>query len=429
MSAHPFNSRAGSAGLPLRISSGPELSPRALAFLLYGFVVVANISDVITSLQVIRGGGITAGQVLKSVVFAFLFVANLDRVSERGGLLYCYLLFGYFMAVELAAVAIHHDPGFLVDGFVFSTKALLPFMAYYWLESQVDRGRLRFGTLEGLLLLYVGLFCLNILVPVALGVSLLNYGTSGYTGFYNAGNELGAFIAFMLPITMYFAFRGRRRALAAVLAAALVVCGILTGAKTPLLASALSLVLVPLVIWRHFVAGTVVGGLLLAGPVLYVLTHLNDLARLLPENIFGRLITAVTERYSILEILLGVRIEYFRLYMEQAQAAGLAEALFGRGFVAAAEFMLPVTGAYKAAEMEAVDLVARYGLVGLTLVVVLVAGVFVSHTARDAYSRVVIFATLVLMLVSLLAGHVLGNAFCGFVIAMAYAARVCPERA
>ncbi len=427
MSARAFNN-AGPATLPFGVSAGRELSPRALAILLYGFVVITSIADVITSLQVIRGGGVTAGQLLKSAVFAFLFVANLDRVSERGGLLYCYLLFAYFMTVELAAVIIHHDAGFLVDGFVFSTKALLPFMAYYWLEGHVDRGRLRFHTLEGLLLLYVGLFCLNILVPVALGVSLLNYGSTGYTGFYNAGNELGAFIAFMVPITMYFALRGRHKAVAAVLAMALIVCGLLTGAKTPLLASALSLVLVPLVMWRHFLAGTVLGGILLAGPVLYVLTHLNDLARLLPENVFGRLITHVTERYSILEILLGVRIEYFRLYLEQLQSASLVEALFGRGFVAAAEFMLPVTGAYKAAEMEAVDLVARYGLVGLALVALLVAGVFVSHAARDAYSRVVIYATGVLMLVSLLAGHVLGNAFCGFVLAMAYAARVCPER-
>ncbi len=408
---------------------GTVLTSRALAFLLYGFVVVANVSDVVTSLQVIQGGGVTAGQLLKSAVFAFLFVANLDRVSQRGGLLFCYLLFGYFMAVELVAVASHHEAGFLVGGFVFASKALLPFMAYYWLEKQVDEGRLSFRTLEGLLLLYVGLFCLNILVPVALGVSLLNYGTSGYTGFYNAGNELGAFIAFMVPITLYFTFRGRHRLIAGLLAAALIVCGVLTGAKTPLLASALSLVLVPLIMWRHFVAGAVVGGILLAGPVLYILTHLNDLARLLPENIFGRLITAVTERYSLIEILLGVRIEYFRLYMEQIQASGFVSALFGRGFVNAADFMLPVTGAYKAAEMEAVDLLARYGLVGLTLVLILVVGVFVLHAARDAYSRVLTYATLILVMVSLLAGHVLGNAFCGFVLAMAFAARVCPTRA
>ncbi len=414
---------------PRDTAPGGVLSSRALAFLLYGFVVVANVSDVVTSLQVIRGGGITAGQVLKSAVFAFLFVANLDRVSQRGGLVFCYLLFAYFMVVELVAVAGHHEARFLVDGFVFASKALLPFMAYYWLETQVDEGRLSFGTLERLLLLYVALFCLNILVPVALGVSLLNYGTSGYTGFYNAGNELGAFIAFMVPVTLYFSFRGNHRFIAALLAAALVVCGILTGAKTPLLASALSLVLVPLIMWRHFVAGAVIGGVVLAGPVLYVLTHLSDLARLLPESIFGRLITAVTERYSLIEILLGVRIEYFRLYMDQLQASGLVQGLFGRGFVAAADFMLPVTGAYKAAEMEAVDLVARYGFVGLTLVVILVLGVFILHAARDAYSRVLTYATLILVLVSLLAGHVLGNAFCGFVLGMAYAARVCPTRA
>jgi len=401
-----------------------RLKQRSCEHLLFLFIVFVNAVDIVTSIYVVGGGGaLTLGKIVKSVIFLTLLLTTLPLARRRPGLWYCYLLLGYFGAIELVVAARHQEPMFLAQGLAFSTKALLPFLAYYWLSDLKERGLLSVDGIRKALYLYVALFSMNIIVPTAFGVSFLNYTDSGYTGFYNAGNELGAFVTLMVPLMIYFSLtRSGARTLPVLLTLLLIVGGLLTGAKTPLLAAGLSLAFVPAIVWRRYVTGMVLVSIILVIPGIYVLNNLRILAGFLPANVFGKLIWVISERYSIWDVLLGVRRELFTKFVQEISSRSFWEILFGLGFSDSASFMMPIYGIDKAAEMDAVDLASRYGLVGLLLVFVLLAGVFVAHAAgRDVYSRVLIYTLALLASLSLVAGHVFGNAFCVFVLGLAFA--------
>src|SRR3990172_296587 len=390
---------------------------------LYGTIVFLSVVDTITSAQVMEGKGFTAGQVLKGVIFVFLFLFNLGQIGIRKNLVYLYVFFFYLFFVEFSNfLFVHHETSFFLKGLSFATKVLFLFFIYYFLMAISRKNYIRIETLKKGFYLYVLLFSVNILLPIFMGLSHTTYTSSGFSGFYSSGNELGVFVTIAAPALLYIYFRESSNKLAlSVPLLILVVSGILTGAKTPLVSLVLSFVFVPILLarkkwpWIVFVACSVLlSTLIFSGSV-------QGLISFLPREIYGRLIWTVMERTDIWEILLGVRLDYFELYVRDILNRDAAGLLFGSGFVYSSHFMYRMVGMYKAAEMDGIDLMARYGIIGLFFVTALALFTVKTHYNRTSgYSVVLTYTFLLLLANSLLAGHVLGNAFSSVILGILF---------
>ena len=380
----------------------------------YLTIVLFNIVDIITSFQLLKGEDFTAGQIFKGAIFIVLLILNMRHSHIRGGLFLVLGLLYYFIIVETANYLFYqYDVKFLWRGLSFSMKATLPFMFYFYYVSMCRKGAMNYDVLKRGVYFYVMLFSLNMIAPAMSGVSRLNYERSGFTGLYYAGNDVGAYLTVTFPIMFYFFLRdAKHRVLTAILLVLLVISGILTGAKTPLISIMLSVTIIPILLTRNRRRWLFAVPILMFGVYVVLMLYGQGLLDYLPRSVYGRLIWTIQTRDSFLDILLGVRLEYLAQYIDNIKSKGFFGLLFGNGFVNASTFMYRYTGMYKAAEMDGVDIIARYGFVGIIIVSSMIYKVLKTHyEPRLELSLIVTYMLCLLVFNALLAGHVFGNAF------------------
>lgn len=393
------------------------------AVIFFAAILAFNIVDVITAVQLMRAEEFTAGQVFKGLLFLFLFISNFRYIKIYRNMMFIYLLFFYMLLVEsFNFFLFQYEIGFFVRGMSFVSKTIMPFLIYYFLVELRRKEYITLETLKRGFYLYIFLFSMIIIIPVLLGIAKTAYYKSGYTGLYNAGNELGSFLTVTSPILLYFFFtKTKNRKILFLLLVLLFTGGILTGAKTPLISIVVSAVAVPMLLSKR----KYILFFLLLILVLFIywifISNLQSILSLLPKSIYGRLIWRISESHSLLEVLLGVRLDYFHAYLNDISNRNPISMLIGYGFIYSADFMFQRTGAYKVAEMDGIDLLSRYGLFGLLFVTAIIMIVLKNNYNKDSrYSVILTYMVVLLISNSLLAGHVFGNAFSALILGIIF---------
>lgn len=398
------------------------VSQRRNELFLHAFILFVCIADVVTSFQTEYGlGSITLGQLSKPLIFLALFFYCLKMKSHKVEILIITFLFLYILGVEIINGYFHQRTPFFTIGVSGAFKTTLPFYAYFCLKDLYSRGYFSLKTLERAFLLYCFTITFNVIVPVLLGVSFSNYREGGYSGFYQAGNELNAFLVVSLPMLFYF-FLEKRTKFILGLTLTMALCALLTGSKSTLGSVLLSFAFVPFLI--HWTRVITVPFMAITSGVSAVLIweYLDKIVALFPSGgIYARLVYTVKQNTSILDILLGVRVKLFDYYVIEFNDSHWLHQLFGKGYQHAHAFMYPIMGQSKPAEMDIIDFIARYGLLGWTLMFLILVWVLLKHMQfKLNYTYALIFSFSLLSMNAILAGHVMSNSFLVFQLAIIF---------
>lgn len=385
------------------------------------FVVFVCMVDVVTSFQSEYGIGPTLGQMTKPFIFLSLLMYCIFMKRYRLEVYIVTLLFLYIMGVEIVNAYIHQELSYFTVGISGAFKTTLPFYTYFFLKERADAGCFQRKHLDGIFLLYCAVVVFNVIFPVMMGISFSNYKEGGYSGFYQAGNELNAFIVLSLPMLIYYAM-SRRSWMIAGLMLLMTLCALLTGSKSTLGSVLLSYAFVPFLFhWTRYISIPVIMGLGVAG-VMLVWEYLDKIVGLFSTSgIYARLAYTLKQNTSILDILLGVRVQYFGYYLNEFENSSWGHILFGKGYQYAHEFMFPIVGKTKSAEMDIIDFIARYGLLGWTLMAFILLWTLIKHVNfKSTFTWVFLFSFGLLSLNAILAGHVLSNSFLVFHLAVLF---------
>ena len=149
---------------------------------------------------------------------------------------------------------------------------------------------------------------------------------------------------------------------------------------------------------------------------------LDKIVALFPSGgVYARLVYTLKQNTSILDILLGVRVKLFDYYLDEFFNSSSLNILFGKGYQYAHSFMYPIMGKNKSAEMDIIDSIARYGMIGWTFLALILLWTFIRHlNFKQNYTYSFYFAFFLLSVNAVLAGHVLSNSFLVFHIAVLF---------
>ena len=396
---------------------------------LYLFIATICVIDVVTSFQTEYGlGSLSLGQLSKPLVFTFLFIRTIFHKEYRTEMIAIGLFVFYLLWVELSNAYFHQDLGYFIKGLAGVQKTTLPFYSYFYLKILMDKGLVDWRILKNCFLFYTFFVAINVLLPFTLGISFSNYEGGGYSGFYQAGNELNAYLVVSLPMVLYYGITYRDKG-ALVLVVMVSLVAILTGSKSTLGSVLLSFIYMPFLLHKTRIITIpviTIGGI---GVASFIWNYIHVILDLLPLGIYGRLIYTIQSRTNILDILLGVRVFLFDKYTTEFLNADFYQVVFGKGFQYAHSFMFPIMGKNKSAELDIVDFIARYGMLGFTIFTLFLAYTWYKHhKPKSSFNSSFKFAFILLTIAAVLAGHVLSNSFLVFLLSILFALNLCELR-
>ncbi|MGM7634625.1 O-antigen ligase family protein [Bacillus sp. Hm123] len=190
------------------------LNHRTLLVLL-AFLVLQPVIDVMTTASIlIFNLNITVGVILR-VLFMGIILLLLLKLSfkHRGARKYIFYLVGLaiLLIINIAINMNLKDPYFLFKELKFYNKVIyfpILFLGFSMIYLQLKQSRIKVVEKTTSYFLYSSIFISVVfIVSYFTGTSLSNYShtKTGYTGWFFAGNEIGAIMAIILPMTALYA--------------------------------------------------------------------------------------------------------------------------------------------------------------------------------------------------------------------------------
>jgi hypothetical protein len=406
-----------------------SVSKEKKKFLFFFFLVIMNIVEVITSIQTDSGSGLTLGQLIKTILFFVYLLIALKMMRNYPELIVFLWLGVYLFVVEVINFWYYSRPDWLIGGVSGIIKHIMPFLMYYSWIWMADQKWFDHNTYKKGFLFYSFGFSILFYLPVFLGISKENYsGGGGFQGWYNAGNEIGTFLVIVVPLVLCWFLKEANKRTTGILLFLLLLIGVLTGAKAPLGVMLFSFLLIPAVVSRHPIQGLLFVVVMISLGFSLVFLNFNFILSMLPGEIYGRMLYRISQSVDAFDFLFGIRLNFLNLYMEYWKQANWFELLFGSGIKGAMRVTWPVFLEYRTAELDLIDLMARYGLVGFLGFCSIIGTVIFRSYSSLGYSKSVVIMLLLLCGNGIMAGHTLGNAFPTVVLTLALAVNTLQKR-
>ncbi len=192
-----------------------ELKQHRIMIALVAFILIQPLVDVLTTASILYTSlPLTIGVVIRLAYMAIMagWIVHAATKSKRAKYYLFYLVgFAALVFVNFGMNMVIKEPFLIVEEITFYTKAVYFHVLFFGflllLESLRESGSDHKQMLINYLLIVSGMISAVFVIAQITGTSLTNYARSkeGWTGWFYAGNEIGATMAILLPITAIYA--------------------------------------------------------------------------------------------------------------------------------------------------------------------------------------------------------------------------------
>jgi hypothetical protein len=341
-------------------------------------------------------------------------------LKSRMTLLLVLVSFIFLIIGPAARFTENNKSDFLFNDISLAIKAITPFITFYFCKiiAKVHPDILgRYGTKVLMINLLAILF--NLFVGT-LGYGFPSYEGGedgqgiGVRGFYVAGNELSGCFVLLFGFILHYCWNIKKAYFYPV-AIVTAMCGALIATKTAMLASIILIFMVPIVnerknLFRLTKLKVRLFLMMLVGVALATYFILDFLQSI---GLRDKMMWILKEK-GLLELIFSGRLDFVSNIMDAFMAgAGWFQYLFGIGTVGMSDFFVTKYSA----EVDPVDLFVYVGAVGSTIVYAAILAVILPAflmCRRDRFlPPVVVLVNLILLLLSVLSGHILTSGMLG----------------
>ncbi|MFJ7934361.1 O-antigen ligase family protein [Sporosarcina sp. NPDC096371] len=192
-----------------------ELKHSKIMLALVAFIILQPVIDVLTTASILFIDlPLTVGVLIRLAYLGIMaaWIVYAATKSKRAKLYLLYLVgFAVLVVVNFVTGMMVKKPFFIVEELTFYTKAVYFHVLFFGflllIESLAKNGSDTKKQLVNYFLLASGIISAVFVIAQLTGTSLANYARSkeGWTGWFYAGNEIGAAMAILLPITALYA--------------------------------------------------------------------------------------------------------------------------------------------------------------------------------------------------------------------------------
>ena len=192
-----------------------ELKYSKIMLALVAFIIISPLIDVMTTASILFIDlPITVGIIIRLAYLGAMaaWIVYAATKSKRARLYLLYLTgFAVLVVINFVTGMVVKEPFFIVEELTFYTKVVYFHVLFFGflllLEALAKNGSDTKKQLVNYFLLASGTISFVFVVAQLTGTSLANYARSkeGWTGWFYAGNEIGASMAILLPITALYA--------------------------------------------------------------------------------------------------------------------------------------------------------------------------------------------------------------------------------
>lgn len=192
-----------------------ELKQHRIMIALVAFILIQPLIDVLTTVSILYTNlPLTVGVVIRLAYLAVMavWILLMARKSKKAKLYLAYLI--GFAALVVANFTINYlvkEPFLLIEELTFYTKAVYFHVLFFGFLLLIEALKANGSDSKEMLIRYFlivsGFISAVFVIAQVTGTSLTNYARSkeGWTGWFYAGNEIGATMAILLPITALYA--------------------------------------------------------------------------------------------------------------------------------------------------------------------------------------------------------------------------------
>ncbi|WP_269050048.1 O-antigen ligase family protein [Sporosarcina sp. G11-34] len=192
-----------------------ELKQHKIMLAIAVFIILQPLIDVLTTASILYVDlPVTIGVLIRLAYLAIMaaWIVYAALTSKKAKLYLAYLTgFALLIVINFATNYFVKDPFLMVEELTFYTKVVYFHVLFFGflllLEKLAERGTDTKSQLVNYFLISALFISAVFIVSQVTGTSLTNYARSkeGWTGWFYAGNEIGAIMAILLPLTALFA--------------------------------------------------------------------------------------------------------------------------------------------------------------------------------------------------------------------------------
>lgn len=377
------------------------MTKSVLDLYLWFFFSLWLIVDSFTGLALNLGFSVPLSQVFKLLVLLLLII-KVSRFKR-------YLLFLFFILTYLLILLIHH--GIRSANFILTishlTKLLSTIYLYFYFVYTIKLYQ------NGILLNIKKVFIIGFLViSVNLTMGLFDIGFHtyvnegiGYKGFFYAGNELGGVIACIIPFVLYVTYWNYSTKAYCILSIFILTLALILSTKSVLLICFLSVFVIP---WLY-------GTKKIRTKLLFILLTVG-----LPLLIF-MIVKMITNENDLMikysyayqnKGLMGLILSDRDLFWKEKSVLFESQDFYTRFFG---------LGENITVEMDLFDVLLNYGYFGCIATIGIYSYLFIvafKYKRYNSYNKLVVYQDFLLLLMSLVAGHILFSSMAGIYIAL-----------
>lgn len=376
--------------------------------------------DTLTGISVYYGVGVTGLSMLfKLLILALVFV-NIGSYSPKLLLIFLTLILILMIGPTQSFLSFGQTK-YYFDDFSYALKLVTPIVifSYAYILQRIYPELLR-NWLPTILFSNFGAVIFN-LVLGKLGFGWPSYGGTagqpgiGVNGFYVAGNELSACFVLLYGFVLHYVWMTQSKRRYVLVALSTLYFGAAIATKTAMLASLMLVFLVPLLNERANLFKLTKLKIALLGPFVVITTAVILFIESLLTRIglWDRFVWIINEK-GWLTLIVSGRDEKAELLLDHFESyASIGDYIWGIGASGITHFET----IFYAAEIDPIDIFIWFGVVGVSSVVcaIFLMNFLAFRSIRSSafYPPVIVLVNLVLILLSLMSGHIWASGMLG----------------
>jgi hypothetical protein len=373
---------------------------------------LAPIADCLTGILILGGklGEGAAGS--PSQLFRFILMLGMFiylSPSKKYFFLTTLLIF-YFLVVETLGFIFHKSLYGIVIGMVYSSKIVYLAMIFFMFKRLLKKNSVSLEQIKIYFKNGVFISSLFLIIPFILGLGYNTYieGTFGFKGFFSSGNGLGVFLGCGL-LFMSYALKSDKSRYSIIKTIVVLFATLLVGSKTTMICVGISLIYIILFAFNRTTSLTIAILTTIIGVYYFSLIKSGF------EVVFDVVLFRYNNTDSVITFLMSERDVYFRNAITNLQIDGGYALRLIAGLGALISFRNPYASYNNIDTLESdfSDLFFAYGIIS---VIVYLGGAIYLH--YQYISKRLFFGIIFTLLIlhSVLAGHILFNGMSGILL-------------
>lgn len=399
-----------------------KLIDRVILFFFYSLLFIDTINGIL-----IRSGIIGISSPIKFLLLGLMLVRIFSFSVERG-----VLMFTMFFLLSIPCFSsfffVYSDVSVLfADLTIVFRYMLIPVSFLYGtkLFSQLEE-TLRTEQFSKFININTFFLLLNLFVG-ALGFGYSQYeGGVGSVGYFYAGNEVSAVMIVLFSFVASNLYKRYSVWKYILFGSVLVVFSLIKATKVGIVGTLLLLIAIPLLMNTYKISRWIklkkislfiALGVILLGLSYYLYVYLTN------SQLMNRLIYFYDNSESLMNFLLSGRDSFVKDGLEEYYKYNAFEMAFGVGFTKAIGLAIQYVGSFKSTEIDFFDFLFQHGIIGVLLVYgfhfyLLTRSFYYVCKYRSALTTACLVSNLLILLISLSAGHVFNAGMSGVFIGL-----------